>query len=104
MKIFAVISSLLFLSLTANAQSSCLGEAQISAKVAELKTDSMTYCKIMVKDVNYFSASQVCPLDLSEVLSKGIDIELTNDHECNYNSETISGVIVKNQAGKIIID
>jgi hypothetical protein len=49
----------------------------------------------MVKDVSFYAESMVCPLDLSEVLSQGIEIGLKNGHDCDYDSETISGVVVK---------
>ena len=104
MKAFAVIFSLLTLTLAANAQSSCLGEAQIIAKVAGKKTDSLTYCRVMIKDVSFYNESIVCPLDLSEVMEKGITIGLKNGHDCEVDSDTISGVLVKTKRGDIIID
>lgn len=104
MKAFAVIFSLLSLTLAANAQSTCLGEAQIIAKVAGVETDSLTYCRVMVKEVSFYNESMVCPLDLSEVMDQGIEIGLKNGHDCDAGSDTISGVLVKTKRGDIIID
>lgn len=104
MKAFAVIFSLLSLTLAANAQLSCLGEAQIIAKVESVKTDSLTYCRVMVKQVSFYNESIVCPLDLSEVMDQGIEIGLKNGHDCDVDSNTISGVLVKTKRGDIIIE
>lgn len=104
MKAFTVIFSLLSLTLAANAQSSCIGEAQIIAKVAGKKTDSLTYCRIMVKEVSFYSENINCPLDRSEVMEQGIEIGLKNGHDCEYDSDSISGVLVKTKRGDIIID
>ena len=103
MKSVAVIFSLLALSLSANA-SQCLGEAQIIAKVDSLKTNSMTYCRVMVKEISFYNESAICPLNVTEVLEEGIEIGLKNGHDCEFDSDTISGVVVRTKAGNLIID
>lgn len=104
MKKIAIILSILSATVIANAQSSCIGEAQIIAKVARLKGDTLTSCRAYVKDVTFYAASQVCPLDLSEVLANGIEIGLKDGHDCTTSSDTISGVLVQNQAGVISLE
>lgn len=103
MKTFTIIFSLLTLSLAANAQSTCLGEAQIIAKVASVQTGSSS-CRVAVQDVSYYNESIICPLDLSEVMDQGIEVDLNDDQGCNVDSETISGVLVKTRDGKIVIE
>lgn len=102
MKAFAVIFSILSLSLFANA--TCIGEAQIIASVGELKTDSMTTCRVMISRVSTYNENINCPLDVSEVMSEGIEIGLKNGHDCEFESDTISGVLVKNKAGRIYLE
>lgn len=104
MKAFAVIISIVSLSLFANASEQCIGEAQIIAKVDTLTTDSMTTCRVMIKSASLYNESILCPLDLSEVMSEGIEIGLKNGHDCEFESDTISGILVKNKAGVIILE
>lgn len=104
MKSVAVIFSLLALSLSANAQSACLGEAQIIAKVDSLNTNSMTFCRVMVKEISFYNESAICPLNVADVLEQGIEIGLKNGHDCEYDSDTISGVVVRTKAGHLILE
>lgn len=104
MKTIAIILSLLSLNLSAHAQSSCIGEAQIIAKVSSLQKNGLTSCRALVKDVTFYSASQVCPLDLSDVLTNGIEIGLKNGHDCEVSSEIITGVLVQSNDGTIRLD
>ncbi len=102
MKAFTVIFAILTLSAFANA--SCIGEAQIIAKVDSLKSDSMTTCRVMIKSASLYNESIICPLDLSEVMSEGIEIGLKNGHDCEFESDVISGILVKNKAGVIYLE
>ncbi len=103
MKAVAVIFSLLSLSLAANAQSSCIGEAQIIAKVESVQKSTVSSCRVLVKEVSFFRESIVCPLDLSEVMDSGIEIGM-KDGDCQYSADSISGVLVKDKAGRITIE
>ena len=102
MKSLLIIATILSTGLFANA--SCIGEAQIIAKVGELKTDSMTTCRVMISSVSFYRENMTCPLDLSEVMSKGIEIGLKNGHDCEHDSDTITGVLVQNSAGDIYLE
>lgn len=102
MKAVAVIFSLL--SLSFSAQANCLGEAQIIAKVESVRGNSTTSCRVFVKQVSFYNESIICPLDLSEVSDSGIEIGLKNGHDCEYSSDTITGVLVKDKAGVIRIE
>ncbi|MES2802187.1 MAG: hypothetical protein V4654_06815 [Bdellovibrionota bacterium] len=101
MKSLIIIASILLASVLA--QASCLGEAQIIATVGGKKSDAMTFCRVMVSSVSFYAENVTCPLDVSEVMAKGIEIGLKNGHDCELESNTISGVIVKNQAGIIYL-
>ncbi len=102
MKAVAVIFSLL--TLTLSAQASCIGEAQIIAKVESVRGNSTTSCRVFVKQISFYNESIICPLDISEVSDNGIEIGLKNGHDCDYGSDTISGVLVKDSAGVIRIE
>lgn len=104
MKAVAVIFSLLSLSLAVNASSTCLGEAQIIAKVESVQRNSATSCRVFVKEISFYNENITCPLDLSEVSDSGIEIGMKNGHDCEYDSDTISGVLVKNKAGVIYLE
>lgn len=100
----ALIVLLSVLSVTAFANATCTGEAQIIAKVSELKTDSMTKCRVMISSVRLYNESIICPLDISEVMSEGIEIGLKNGHDCEFESDVISGILVRNKAGVIVLE
>lgn len=71
-------------------------EAQISAKVEEVKTDSLTFCKAYIssESVSIYNEHVLCPLDITEVLSEGVSFPLINGHDCEV-PDTLSGVLVK---------
>ena len=102
MKSLLIIATILSASLFSNA--SCIGEAQIIAKVNKKVTDSMTYCRVTVSNVSFYKENMTCPLDLSEVMSYGIEIGLKNGHDCELDSDTITGVLVQNSAGDIYLE
>ncbi len=84
----------------------CLGEAQIIAKVRE-NTKSLSSCvaHIDTSSIIQYNESGVCPLDLSEVIEKGVEVGMINGHDCRVQAgEPISGVLVKTQSGAIILD
>lgn len=103
MKSLLIIATVLSAGLFANA--SCIGEAQIIAKVDKKVTDSMTYCRVFITKEypKTYNPSLMCPLDISEVMSKGIEIGLKNGHDCELDSDTITGVLVQNSAGDIYL-
>ena len=98
---------LLFTTLLASqisfANTECQKEAQIIAKVTGRETDNLTYCKAQIGKIIQYNQSQVCPLDLDEVLVRGVDMPLENGHDCNVPEE-ISGVLVQRAWGPIILE
>lgn len=100
-----VIGVLLFSSVVAKA-ATCEGEAQIIAKVDYRETDSLTYCRAQIDpdSIRFFKPSGVCPLKLETVLDLGVELRLTNGHDCDvYPEQEISGVLVLKN-GKITIE
>ena len=85
----------------------CLGEAQIIAKITERSTDSLTTCtaKIDASSVRVYNQNGLCPMDLSEVISQGIEMGLTNGHDCDITvGGEINGIIYKRIDGKIVLE
>tara|TARA_B100001971_G_scaffold84647_1_gene78184 strand:+ start:293168 stop:293473 length:306 start_codon:yes stop_codon:yes gene_type:complete len=71
-------------------------EAQFIAKVTEVETDSLTYCraKISAESIALYNEHILCPLDMSEVIAKGISLPLINGHDCEVSvGEQISGYL-----------
>lgn len=105
MKSLIIIASILSASLFAGAaEKSCVAEAQIIAKVGELRGNSTTSCRVFISSVVMYNENMTCPLDISEVMQKGIEIGLKNGHDCEYDSDIISGVLVQNSAGIISLE
>lgn len=75
--------------------SNCIGEAQIIAKI-----QSTQNCKAIVdiETVRHFRVNQICPLNLDEIVSQGIQ-------DCTLRAgDEVSGVVIVNEDGKIIRD
>ncbi len=84
----------------------CLGEAQIIAKVSENKK-TLSSCVAMIdsSSIVQYNESMVCPLDLGEVLEQGVEVGMKDGHDCRLEAgDVITGVLVKNQAGKIVLE
>lgn len=104
MKLTLVILSLLTAQFSF---ANCLGEAQIIAQVSGVKSKSLGHCTvdINVETIRQYNVNMTCPLDLSEVLVAGVDVGLKNGHDCALEAgDEISGVLVLNKAGKIILE
>jgi hypothetical protein len=105
MKTFLI---LFILTASITSQANCLGEAQIIAKVESIKSrDMRTGCTVNITPVavRLYNESRVCPLDLSEVLTKGIKVGLSNGHDCTYGlGDEFSGVIVKRAWGVLELE
>ncbi len=89
------------------ASADCLGEAQIIATITERSTDSLTHCtaKIDASSVKVYNQNGMCPMDLSEVISLGIQMGLTNGHDCDITvGGEINGIIYKRIDGKIVLE
>jgi len=89
------------------ASADCLGEAQIIAEVTGRSTDSLTTCtaKIDASSVQVYNQNGQCPMDLSEVISQGIEMGLTNGHDCDISvGDQINGIIYKRIDGKIVLE
>ncbi|MBY0553631.1 hypothetical protein K2P97_03825 [bacterium] len=105
MKTFLTILTLAAMS---SANANCLGEAQIIATVKDIKSrDMMMGCTVTVtpETIKLYNESRVCPLDLNEVLTEGIEVGLSNGHDCTYNpGDEFSGVIVKKAWGTLVLE
>lgn len=104
MKSLALIALIMSSGVFANAQSSCQQEAQIIAKVARVEKQSMTSCRLFISQIIDYRESIVCPLDITDVTTEGIEIGMKNGHDCEYDDQTVSGILIKNQAGVILFD
>lgn len=82
----------------------CLGEAQIIAKV-ESVTKTLSSCVAHVSSIEQYNSSMVCALDIEEVVSQGVEVGLMNGHDCRLEpGSVLTGVLVKNAAGKIVLE
>lgn len=103
-----ILLTLLTLAAVSSAHAQCLGEAQIIAKVESIiSRDMMMGCTVNVTPATIimYNESRVCPLDLNEVLAQGIEVGLSNGHDCTYNEgDEFSGVIVKKTWGTIELE
>ncbi len=87
--------------------SACVGEAQLIAQIATVEKVSMNSCKAFIdpNSVTFFSESMVCPLDLSEIISEGVEVGMKDGHDCALESgEALNGIIVKNGAGSLSLE
>ena len=103
----SVLLAITILSLNAQAQASCLGEAQIIAKIASIQSDSLSTCKayIDLTAVRIYNESMVCPLDLSEVHSKGVEVGFVDGHDCRLQSgDELNGTLVKINDELIVLE
>lgn len=92
--------------LTQVSMANCLGEAQIIAKVQSTQK-SLSSCVVSIdsSSIVQYNESGVCPLDLSEVLQSGVEVGMSNGHDCRLEAgDVITGVLVKNQAGVIVLE
>ena len=80
----------------------CLGEAQIIATIAFNEPASSGKCRATVQaNVRFFAASQVCPLSLNDVVSKGVLIPADNFQCLLQPGDEINGIIALDAAGNI---
>lgn len=104
MKLSIVLLSLLTAQLSF---ANCLGEAQIIAQVSGVKSKSLGHCTVDINEqsIRLYNVNMTCPLDASEVLVAGVEVGLKNGHDCALEAgDEISGVLVLNKAGIIILE
>lgn len=97
---------MIFLMSLSSSSFACFGEAQIVTQVAKYENTLMS-CRAFVDTnmISFFSENQACPLKLSEIISKGIEVGLQDGHDCAVEiGEKIDGVVVKNAAGDLTIE
>lgn len=85
----------------------CLGEAQIIAKVDNVTKTGLSRCVATITkySIQMYNESMVCPLDLNEVIEQGIVVTFKDGHDCAFEAgQNISGVLVKNSAGEIVLE
>ncbi|MFZ3230943.1 MAG: hypothetical protein WA160_12115 [Pseudobdellovibrio sp.] len=85
----------------------CLQEAQIIAKVKAVETKTLSSCKVSIdiKSIQHFSSSQACPLSIEDVLTSTVEVGLSSGHDCRLEAgDTLTGVLVKNSAGVIVLE
>lgn len=84
----------------------CLGEAHVIAKIKST-SKTLTSCVAYLDQSSmvHYSMNSICPLDIGEVYQTGIEVGLVNGHDCFLESGSqVSGVLVKKQSGKIVIE
>lgn len=88
-----LLTTLLF---SFSAHASCIGEAQIIGKIAEVKK-SLTSCRAFLSNATSIQSSVVCPLDEGKLFSEGFEIGLVNGHDCRMEAgDEVSGILVDN--------
>lgn len=105
MSLSSKIVMVLLTGLAFKAQAECLGEAQVIAPIVSTQSDNLHYCRVYIdqSQARVYNESMVCPLDISEVVAKGVEVGLKNGHECRLQSgEELNGIIVKTKTGSII--
>lgn len=103
MRLALVLASLL---IGSAASANCLGEAQIISKVTAIDK-SLISCKAQVtaQSVSFYQENQLCPLDLAEVVSQGVEVGLENGHDCKLNvGDTLTGILVLQPHGVIFLE
>ena len=85
-----------------NLAQACLGEAQIIANVQEVRSLNPEIDLVFINSqtVSFYQENRTCPLDLSEVLHNGINVKNNYLH----HGSTLSGVVVKAQDGRLILE
>ena len=87
--------------------SACIGEAQLIAQIATVQKVSMNSCKAFIdpSSITFYSESMVCPLDLSEIISEGVEVGIKDGHDCRLESgQDLNGIIVKNASGSLSLE
>ncbi len=94
----------LLLASIGSAQEGCQQEAQIIAKVSATQKSGLSSCLVQISEIQQFNPSYVCPLFVGE-LSQGIEVGMKSGHDCAFDvGDPISGVLVKNQSGVIVLE
>ena len=98
----SMIALVLVLLGTSVVSANCLGEAQVILQVSR-ESDMLTYCRAVIRQVEMYNPSMVCPLALDTVLAQGIDFAMSGGHDCDIPNE-ISGVLVLTKSGCVILE
>ncbi len=87
------------------AQNKCVAEAQIIAKVGAVKNKGYFNCIVEVKEITLYSANQLCPLDIAEILKSGVDVGIKDGHDCGLSSgQDLTGVVFVGADGLIRLE
>ncbi len=96
----AILVSSLFTAVNAMAAypaQPCQAEAQVIAPIVRIEK-SMTSCKAFIDaaQVRFFASSVVCPLDLTDLASEGVEVGLQNGHDCKLDvGADLNGVVIR---------
>ena len=102
MRLALIITSLL---VGSAAFANCLGEAQINTTIASVEIMSTTKCKVQLVPTSNFQDNQLCPLDIDEVLSKGVTVGLDSNGACEFKAgENFARILVLKADGTIVIE
>ena len=86
------------------AYAECIGEAEIIAKVVNVKTNKSS-CTVSIGEVSFFRYNQLCPMSIVEPIQAGIEVKTTDGQGCNFAAgQDISGVIAVGADGLIYLD
>lgn len=89
---------------SANTQQACYGEAQIIAEVTSSHAVDNDVCVVLVKNISFYNESQVCSLNVAEVLHKGIFVRGQKHSNDCLSLKSISGVIVKDDSDNLFLE
>ncbi len=100
------LALLVLTALTQTAAADCLGEAQMIAKVSSILRKTPTSCTVAIEpnSIRFYNVNLLCPLDFSEVLYRGVEVSATSDVCAFQPNQDISGVVVLNKDGKIVLE
>lgn len=89
----------------ASASMACQPEAQIISKVGKVLNKDYSGCVVSVdlNQTSHFQSSQVCPLQIEDVLSSGVKVGLKNGHDCQLEAgDDLTGILVQTNNGIIL--
>lgn len=105
MSVSCKVFSILITVVGFKASALCLGEAQVIAPIISTQTDRLHSCRVYIdlSKVRVYNESMVCPLDINEVVTNGVEVGLKADLSCRLLiGDELNGIIVKTKKNSII--
>lgn len=87
--------------LSCSVAQACIGEAQVIADIQACQSVDSETDRVYLNpgSVKLYQENPSCPLELKEVLEKGIEAR----SNCFHHGSTLSGTVVKDQDGRLIL-